>query len=250
MEKSKITEWQILDNIGVLTLCNPPQNYMEEPEFVYLPDLKKWTSDDSLRGIVITGKGRHFCAGFNKESLLKTTDKILLQANLRKQKEILYYLEDLPVPVIAAITGVCFGSGLELALSCHIRVCSEKALLSFPETEFGLIPGANGTVRLPKQLGLRHPMEMILTGKTIHADEALSIGIADYIVPSKEVFNFSMNLLDKLTSGTSMSVVHAVMKAVNNSRKLPRDIASREETNLVAGLVLARIRSGDTNDKC
>ena len=177
-----------------------------------------------------------------KENIFKITDKSLLQTQLRRSKELLYYIEDLPIPVVAAINGVCFGAGLEVALSCHIRVCSERALLSFPETEFGIIPGLNGVVRLPKQIGIRHPMEMILTAKTVHADEALTIGIVDYIAPAKKVFDFALNLLERFTAGTPIRVIHSVMKSLNNARKLPKDVASKEETNLVAGLVLDKLK--------
>lgn len=83
METSKISEWQLRGNIGVLTISNPPQNYLNEPEFVHLSDLKRWITDNSLKGMIITGKGRHFCAGFNKENIFKITDKSLLQAQLR-----------------------------------------------------------------------------------------------------------------------------------------------------------------------
>ena len=236
-------EWELHGDIGVLTLSNPPQNYINEPEFVDLNDLKSWTDNDSLKGMIIRGKGRHFCAGFNREEIFKITDRSFLYDSLRKSEKILYYLEDLPIPVIGAITGVCFGAGLELVLSCDIRVCSNKALLAFPETEFGIIPGFNGTIRLPKRLGIRHPMEMIMTGKTLHSDEALSIGVVDYVVPSKEVFDYSLNLLEKYAR-TPVSVIHAAMKAVNNARKLPWNVASKEETNLVAGLVLEKIKMG------
>jgi len=242
MEKSKISEWQLHGDFGILTLSNPPQNYLNEPEFVKLSDLQKWTDNDSLRGIVIKGKGRHFCAGFNREEIFKITDKKFLHDALRKSEKILYYLEDIPIPVVAAITGVCFGAGLELVLSCDIRVCSEKALLSFPETEFGIVPGFNGTIRLPKRIGMRHVMEMIMTGRTMGAAEALSAGIVDFTAPPKEVFEFALNLLDKYTADTPINVIHSAMKAVNNARKLPRDIASKEETNLVAGLVLNKIK--------
>ena len=144
--------------------------------------------------------------------------------------------------MVAAITGVCFGAGLELVLSCDIRVCSERALLSFPETEFGIIPGFNGTIRLPKRIGARHAMEMIMTGRTMHADEALSFGVVDFIAPTKEVFGVAMNLLEKYTANTPVRVIHSVMKAINNSRKLPRDVASKKETELVADLVLEMIK--------
>ena len=241
METSLISEWELQGNFGVLTINNPPQNYLEGFKLAHLPDLKRWTDDDSLRGMIIAGKGRHFCAGFNKEDLYKTRDEKVLLEELRKSNEILYHLEDLPIPVVAAITGVCLGGGLELALSCHIRVCSDKALLSFPETGIGIIPGLNGTVRLPGKIGLCRSLEMVLAGNVIHADEAVALGIVDYVVPPKEVLAFSLRLLEKMTAGRSMNIIHSIMKSVNNSRKLSFVAATEEETGLFARLVLSRL---------
>lgn len=114
METSLISEWELQDNFGVLTINNPPQNYLEGFKLAHLPDLKRWTEDDSLRGMIIAGKGRHFCAGFNKEDLYKTRDEKALLEELRTSNEILYHLEDLPFPVVAAITGVCLGGDWNL----------------------------------------------------------------------------------------------------------------------------------------
>lgn len=240
METSKISEWELHGNFGVLTINNPPQNYLEKFKLADLQDLKRWTDSDSLKGMIITGKGRHFCGGFNKEDFSKITDGKIFLEELKKSNEIPYYLEDLPIPVVAAISGVCFGAGLELALSCHIRVCSEKALLSFPETGYGIIPGLNGTVRLPRQIGICRSMEIVLAGKIIHADEALELGIVDYVVPSKEVFDFSLSLLEKTTGHKPINVIHSIMKSLNNTRKLPFDASTEEETKLFSKLVLSQ----------
>ena len=241
MEKSLISEWELHDGFGVLTINNPPQNYLEEFRPAYMEDLKRWTDDASLKGIIVTGKGRHFCAGFNKDDLYKTKDKKILLEKLKKNNEVLYHLMDLPIPVIAAIKGVCFGGGLELALSCDIRVCSEKSLLSFPETGIGIIPGLNGTVKLPKKIGLCHSMDIVLGGRIVHADEALSLGIVDYVVPSKEVFEFSLELLEKINGDKPLSIVNSVMKSLNNARKLPFDRATEEETKLFSRLVIGQL---------
>jgi enoyl-CoA hydratase len=251
MEKSIISEWEQHGNIGVLTINNPPQNYLEGFRLALLPDLKRWTDNDSLRGMIVTGKGRHFCAGFDREDLFKMTDGMTLLEEIRKSNEIPYYVENLPIPVVAAIAGVCFGAGLEIALSCHIKVCSEKALLSFPETGYGIIPGLNGAIRLPGQIGICRALEMVLAGKIIHSDEALELGLVDYVVPPKEVFAFSLNLLKKMISARPIGVVHAVMKSLNNTRKLPFDAATKEETGLFSRLVLARtkIMQDDENNK-
>lgn len=244
MEKSRISEWELHDNFGVLTINNPPQNYLEGFKLADLEDLKRWTDNDSLRGIVITGKGRHFCAGFNKEDLYRRKGKEGLLEQLREGNQIVNYLENLPVPVVAAIRGVCFGGGLELALSCDIRVCGEKALLSFPETGIGIIPGLNGTVRLPRQIGLCKALNIVLGGSVVHADEALGLGIVDHVVPTKEVFEFSLNLLEGINYDKPVAIVNSVMKSLHNARDLTFDEATEEETKLFSELVLARLRTG------
>jgi enoyl-CoA hydratase len=238
MEKSRISEWELHDNFGVLTINNPPQNYLEDFKLADLRDIQRWTDNDSLRGIVITGKGRHFCAGFNKEDLYKTKGKEDLLEQLREGNQIVNYLENLPIPVVAAIKGVCFGGGLELALSCDIRVCSEKALLSFPETGIGIIPGLNGTVRLPRQIGLCNALNIVLGGSIVHADEALELGIVDYVVPTKEVYEFSLNLLKDINYDKPVAIIHSVMKSLHNARNLTFDAATEEETKMFSGLVM------------
>jgi len=240
METSRISEWEMNGNFGVLTINNPPQNYLDDFRLAELSDLKRWTDNDSLRGVIITGRGRHFCAGFNKDDLFKISDVEFLKDELSKMYEVVYHLEDLPLPVVAAIKGVCFGGGLELAMSCHIRVCSDKALLSFPETEHGIIPGLNGSVRLPKLIGQCHSLDMVLGGKIIHAEEALELGIVDYVVPSKEVFDFSLSLLEKTTGDKPINVIRSIMESVNNTRKLPFEAATEEETRLFSRLVLSQ----------
>lgn len=243
MEKSRIAEWELAGDFGVLTINNPPQNYLQEFTLANLPDLKRWTDDPSLRGIIITGKGRHFCAGFDKEDLYKASGKEGLLEEIRKSNAIAHYLEDLPIPVVAAMKGACFGAGLELALSCHIRVCSEKALLSFPETGYGILPGLNGSIRLPRQIGLCKSLEIVLGGKIIHSDEALELGIVDYVVPSKEVFEFSLSLLKNINLDRPINIVHSVMRSLNNARKVGFDAATEEETKLFSKLVIAQLET-------
>lgn len=249
MEKSIISEWELHGDIGVLTINNPPQNYLEGFKVAHVSDLERWTHNDSLKGMIVTGKGRHFCAGFDKEDLFKVTGGTSLLEEIRKSNEIPYYIEQLPIPVVAAIAGVCFGAGLEIALSCHIKVCSEKALLSFPETGYGILPGLNGAVRLPGQIGVCRALDLVLAGKIIHADEALELGVVDYLVPAKEVFEFSLNLLEKITRDRPVNIIHSVMKSINNSRELSLEEATKQETGLFARLVLARTNGMQDNEK-
>jgi len=244
METSLISEWEMHGNFGVLTINNPPQNYLQEFKLARLEDLKRWTGSDDLKGVVVRGKGRHFCAGFDKEDLFRMPDEETLVAELARSNEILYYLDELPVPVVAAVSGVCFGGGLELALTCDIRVCSERALLSFPEANIGILPGFNGTYRLPRQIGLAHTMEIVLGGKVVHADEALELGLVEYVVPSKEVFSFSLNLLEKIAGNRTTNGIRAIMQSVNNTRKLSMAEATKQETELFASLAVSQFTGG------
>jgi enoyl-CoA hydratase/carnithine racemase len=245
MEQSKMTEWELIDNIGVLTISNPPQNFLTEPEIVYLSDLKRWTSNESLRGLIVQGKGRHFSAGADKNNILTAPDEEGIKNNLTRGKEVLDYLRDLPVPTIAAIKGVCFGGGLEVALSCHIRVCSDKALFSFPEAGLGIMPGLHGTIKLPGIVGMAQAMDILLTGKTLDAQEALRLKLVDFVVPAPEVFSFSMDLVKRLTGEKPLSVIHAVLKSFINARNLPEDEAKEKSDEMFC--TLASNLAGKTN---
>jgi enoyl-CoA hydratase/carnithine racemase len=225
MEQSKITEWEVVDTFGILTINNPPQNFLTEPEFVGLSDLQRWIGNESLRGLIVQGKGRHFSAGADKNNILTAPDEEGIRNNLTKGKKVLDYLWDLPIPTIAAIRGVCFGGGLEVALSCHIRVCSDKALFSFPETGLGIMPGLHGTVKLPRIVGMAKAIDILLTGRTIEAQEALSLKLVDYVVPAKEVFDYSVDYLKRLTGDKPIRVIHAVVQSFINARKLSEDKA-------------------------
>ncbi|MEN8210008.1 MAG: enoyl-CoA hydratase/isomerase family protein [Candidatus Fermentibacteria bacterium] len=238
MEQSKLTEWEIVDHFGVLTINNPPQNFLTEPEIAGLSDLQRWTAGDSLKGMIVQGKGRHFSAGADRNNIMTAPDEEGIRANLAKGKEVLDYLWDLPIPTIAAIRGVCMGGGLEVALACHIRVCSEKSLFSFPETGLGIMPGLHGTVKLPGIVGTANAIDILLTGKTIDAQEALRLKLVDYVVPSKEVFDFSLNSLRRLTDDKPISVIHAVMRSFVNARKLSEDEAVEKLSEMYGQLAL------------
>ncbi|NUM34732.1 MAG: enoyl-CoA hydratase/isomerase family protein [Candidatus Brocadiae bacterium] len=241
METSKMSQWEVRENIGILSFHNPPQNYLK-PEFVELTELKKWTQENSLKGMILTGHGRHFCAGMSTQKIFEFEDAKTVQESFRKGKEIAEYLDKLPIPIVAAINGVCLGAGLELALGCHIRVCSEKAVFSFPETGWGVIPGFNGTILLPKKVGMSNAIELILTGKMLSAQEALELKLVDYVV-KENVVDFSCNLLKTITADRPIEVIHSVMKSLYNERTMSYEEATEEETKMVAKLVLEGIRA-------
>jgi len=151
---------------------------------VVLADIK---ADKTITGIVLcSGKTGTFVAGadINMINACQSRDEVI--ALSRQGQRIFSQLEQLPIPIVAAIDGACLGGGLELAMACHARVCSDnvKTALGLPEVQLGLLPGSGGTQRLPKLVGLQKALDMMLTGKQLRAKQALKSGLVDDVVPS------------------------------------------------------------------
>jgi enoyl-CoA hydratase/carnithine racemase len=221
METIDKISWEIRNDIGIITLDNPPENYLVQPDFVPLETLKKWTSYDYLKGIIICGAGKHFSGGGKLENLFRMIrDKEVLSDKMEKGKAVLEHLEDLDIPVVAAIQGICFGGGLEVALASHIRICAENALFAFPEINQGIIPGLGGTVRASLKTGFPKALKLIMSGDMINAEDAYEMHLVDFIVAKHKVFDHSFNFLQKLTRDRPLEVINAVMKALKNARSL------------------------------
>lgn len=164
-----------------------------------------------------------------------------IEDQIEKGKKLLDYIRDLDIPVTAAISGVCFGGGLEIALACHIRICSSNALFAFPESNHGLMPGLGGIDRLDERVNLKDLLKIILGGDMINAEEALLLKIVDTVVQDEDPLNYTLNFLRKITEGRQITVINYVMQALKNSRRLPVDESIREETRMFCDL--ARVES-------
>lgn len=241
MERSKKTSWEIKDSIGLLTIDNPPQNYLPGPDFIDIEDLKRWTADPELKGFIITGAGRHFSGGADLEALGQLArEHTGLLSRMRMGKEILSFIENAEIPAIAAIEGACFGGGLEIALACHIRVCGTKSIFAFPEVNLGLIPGMGGTVRLPGLTGRSAAMLLILSGDTIDSERAQEIQLVDYIAPSREVLKYSFELMKKMIEGRTTDVIRSVVRALNNADHMSATEAMEIETSIFCDLAVKK----------
>jgi 3-hydroxyacyl-CoA dehydrogenase / enoyl-CoA hydratase / 3-hydroxybutyryl-CoA epimerase len=147
--------------------------------------LQKLERDTSLRGMVITsGKPDIFIAGADIEQFLHFRIEQDAEHASRYGQRLLNLVEGARVPIVAAIHGACLGGGLELALACRYRVCSDhaKTVFALPEVQLGLIPGMGGTQRLPRLIGVRNALDMILTGKNVRAKKAIQMGLVDEMV--------------------------------------------------------------------
>lgn len=183
--------------------------------------------DEEIWVVIITGAGNIFCAGVDLDELVSINDPIRNNpASLSSQA-----VAGLDRPVIAAINGDAFGAGLELALSCDIRVCSEDAQFGFPETSYGLIPGGGGTQRLPRIIGKGKATEMVLTAEPIKADEAYRIGLVNKVVPSEKLVQQVQEIADKLVTRAPIAVRYA-KEAVNKGMDMTLDQGLRLEGDL------------------
>lgn len=233
---------RITDDIGILILESPPQNYLTDPEFIPLEELKEWIEGNNLKALVIAGSGRHFSGGANLDSIYAMAeDGMQMESRMGKGKELLNYLQDLEIPVAAAISGACFGGGLEIALACHLIICSENAMFAFPETNHGLMPGLGGTSCLSERIPLKDSLKMILGGDIVNAEEALLLKVVDTVIHDEEPLTYALNFLQKITEGRQLKVINYVMRALKNSRKLPIEESMLEETRMFCDL--ARIES-------
>ena len=159
------TSYQVADGIAVITLENPPVNGLGQSTRAGIVDgINKAQADASVQAVVITGSGKVFCGGADIREF--GSSKAFAEPNLHVTIET---VEKSSKPVVAAIHGVVMGGGLELALGCHYRVVAPGTQVALPEVNIGLVPGAGGTQRLPRVLGVEAALEMITTGVSVPA---------------------------------------------------------------------------------
>jgi enoyl-CoA hydratase len=208
------------ENIGLLTINRPEKlNAISNELISELKDLlDKIKNDGELRVLILTGAGdKAFVAGADIKELVDRDARLGRRVSKERQ-EVFSRIENLPVPVIAAVNGYALGGGLELALACSIRICSEKAQFGAPEVKLGIIPGDGGTQRLPRLVGLGRAMELILTGDFIDAQEAYRIGLVNKVLPQEELMDKATELAKKIASRPPLAVRFA-KEAVNRSQE-------------------------------
>ena len=163
------------ENIGIITVDNPPVNALSQAVRAGLSDCLKEAINDSLaEAIIVTGGGRTFMAGADISEFGKPTQSPDLNT-------VIFEYEDSNKPTIAALHGTPLGGGLEVSMGCHYRVANSKTLLGLPEVTLGILPGAGGTQRLPRLVGPELALDMITSGKPIPASKALKAGLVEEI---------------------------------------------------------------------
>jgi 3-hydroxyacyl-CoA dehydrogenase/enoyl-CoA hydratase/carnithine racemase len=192
----------IADGIAVLRMDNPPVNQLSEHFVRELADaIGEGFKEPAVKALVLTGTGKNFIAGADITQIkdIRTRERIL--ALLQDNNRFLNGIETGSKPVVAAINGNCLGGGLELAMACHYRVAMRGVDLGQAEVQIGLIPGAGGTQRLPRLIGLPNALDMITTGKPIKAEKALERALVDEITDGAQLVETAVAAARRFISG-------------------------------------------------
>lgn len=207
---------EIDDGVLILTLENRGTNGIDLEMARMLAKLVE-TRAPEIGAILVTGKGESaFCAGSDLGELKRAHDAGQGPAELLGAENRAFdLLASLDLPTIAAINGVCVGGGVELSACCDIVYASETSSFSLPEIRLGVFPGIGGTVRIPKRIGYSRAMELMLTGRTVKAQEALQIGLVHRLLPPSDLLDGSLKLARRFAKGPAQAI--ATLKSTMRS---------------------------------
>jgi enoyl-CoA hydratase len=193
------------DDIEIVTIDRPEKRNALNLQIVEALHraLDELHGDRDLRAVVITGAGDHFVAGADIAQLRERRSPEALESI---NGTLFRKVEDLPVPVIAAIKGYAVGGGCELAMACDLRVAGKSARLGQPEVGLGIIPGAGGTHRLPRLVGLGRAKELIYTGRLLDAEEAMTMGLVNRVVEDDVVLEEALALAAVIARQGAMAI--------------------------------------------
>lgn len=203
-----------MDRIAVVTINRPEvRNALNSPTWSELAQvISIVASSEDVKALIITGAGdKAFVAGADIKAL---KEKSMVETLSGSGQQVLNSLENLHKPVIAAINGYALGGGCELAMACDLRIASERASMGLPETRLGIVPGAGGTQRLLRLVGLGKAKELIMTGRIVNAEEAMRIGLVNRVVPHDNLMKVAEDTAAEILRGGPLAL--RLAKAVLN----------------------------------
>jgi enoyl-CoA hydratase len=208
--------------IGTLTFNRPDKlNAVNGPTLDELDAALGQAEDNAdLRVLILTGAGpKAFVAGADIKEL-EARDFVRGRRDTRRRQEVYTRIEKLSIPSIAALNGWTLGTGLEIAMACTIRIASSKAKLGQPEVKLGITPGAGGSQRLPRLVGMGRAMEMILTGEPVTAEQALAMGLVNRVVEPDQLMPEALKMAETISARPRLAVQYckeAVYRASEGS---------------------------------
>ncbi len=219
-----LVEYQTQGPIGVITLNNPPVNALAVNKGVpqgILDAIRQGEHDPHIRAFLLIGAGKNFCGGADISEFGKPRDP-----GLATLPDVLAYLDTVTKPIFAALSGATMGGGLELALACHYRCAAPDTQLALPEVKLGILPGAGGTQRLPRLIGVERALDMMVSGDPVRADQGKALGVVDDIV----------------TGDLRQGALTWVRKALHDARPIRRASQLTAQTEKPAAAFFAQVR--------
>ncbi len=236
MSSNDILKCIVENRVALITINRPPHNVLPLTYYRELCNtVINLVEKKEARAVIITGSDKVFISGLdiNDINALKTAEDNIQMT--MEMKALFRQVEKLPRPVIAAIQGNCFGGGLELALSCHMRLASPNARLGLLEITLGTMPSLGGTQRLARLVGQPKGLELMLTGRQVSGEEALSIGLVNAVYPSSDLVekakDFACQIAEK-----NYQAVEGVMRATREGLEMGFDEGCVLESTLSSGL--------------
>ncbi len=207
--------------VATVTINNPPVNALGPDVLKELEaTMDELAGKKDVKVIILTGTGPVFIAGADIKAMAQIQSVADGKKAAGEGQRIFLKIARMEKPVIAAINGVCLGGGMELAMACHIRMCSDRARLGQPEINLGIIPGFGGTQRMSRLAGRGKAIELILTGDNIAPQDAKAFGLVNHVVPESEVLRQAQGMAKKIAAKPAVAIAQA-LKAINNGLEQP-----------------------------
>jgi enoyl-CoA hydratase len=213
--------YEVADRIATITVSRPDKlNALNRETITALGEaIDRARASADVGGVILTGAGRAFVAGADISQFPTLTERQAREFALHGQT-VFRRFETSSKPVIAAVNGFALGGGCELALACHVRIASDSAKLGQPEVKLGIIPGYGGSQRLPRIVGRGMALQLILTGETIDAKEALRIGLVNAVVPGAELMPAARKMMGAMLANAPVALALAI-ETINKGLDLP-----------------------------
>ena len=222
------------DRVAIVTINRPEKrnalNIKTRAEGAAVLD--ELRADDSVRVVILTGAGdKAFIAGADIAEFAERT--AIQQREVMLDRSLFNAIDGFPKPIIAMVNGYCLGGGCEVALACDLRIASDKASFGQPEINLGIIPGGGGTQRLTRLVGEGKAMELILSGEIINAENALTIGLVNHVVPADQLEAKTMELANRIAEKSPVAL-RLAKEAVKLASRSNLDEGLRREVDLFA----------------
>ncbi|HID05102.1 MAG TPA: enoyl-CoA hydratase/isomerase family protein [Candidatus Caldiarchaeum subterraneum] len=223
MAEREYIKYEVRDGVAYITLNRPERRNAMNKQLrrQLLQALKRSEEDENVHVIVLQGAEGNFCAGQDLEELYEMTGLEIRRYHREQGTQLITaYIREMTKIVIAAVDGYCVGGGCELIQGCDIVIATSRARFGQPEVRVGLVPGGGATQRMPRQIGFRRALELMLTGRLFPAEEAYQMGLVNYVVEPEKL----QEKIEEVTSdlkAKSRIILALIKRAVNASLETP-----------------------------